>query len=71
MGRRVASASYDRTVGLWDASSTELLRTLKVEGRYERMDITGLTGITEAQRQNMLSLGAVDREAAETGLKGC
>jgi hypothetical protein len=25
------------------------------------MDITGLTGITEAQRQSLLALGAIDR----------
>jgi hypothetical protein len=40
-----------------------LLQALKVEGPYERVDITGLVGITEAQRQNMMRLGAVDKDA--------
>ena len=30
-------------------------------GRYERVDITGLTGITEAQRGALLALGAIER----------
>ncbi len=37
------------------------MRTLRGDRRYERLDITGLTGVTEAQRQAMLALGAVER----------
>jgi hypothetical protein len=29
------------------------------------MDITGLTGVTDAQRAALLSLGATDRDAVE------
>jgi hypothetical protein len=35
------------------------LHTLRPERRYERLDITGLTGVTEAQRAALLVLGAV------------
>ncbi|HTX68986.1 MAG TPA: hypothetical protein VMH50_07535 [Thermoleophilia bacterium] len=35
--------------------------TLQAERRYERMDITGLIGVTEAQRAALLALGAVER----------
>jgi hypothetical protein len=38
------------------------LRTLRPDRLYERMDITRLTGITDAQRQSMLALGAVEHE---------
>ena len=31
--------------------------------RYERMDISGLTGVTEAQRDVLLALGAIDHAA--------
>jgi hypothetical protein len=41
-----------------------LLRTLRVDRRYERLDITGLSGVTEAQRTALLALGAVDRGTA-------
>jgi len=31
---------------------------LRPERRYERLDITGLTGVTAAQRAALLALGA-------------
>jgi hypothetical protein len=31
--------------------------------RYERLDITGLTGITAAQRAALLALGAIEQHA--------
>jgi hypothetical protein len=48
-------------VRLWEAGSGACLRVLRAERRYERMDITGLTGVTEAQRSALLALGAVER----------
>ncbi|HWE61315.1 MAG TPA: hypothetical protein VHB98_06360 [Chloroflexota bacterium] len=60
-GQLLASGG-DGTVKLWNASNRTLLRTLRPDRPYERMDITGLTGITEAQRTALRALGA-----AETG----
>ena len=42
----LASGSDDGTVKLWDTSSFSLMRTLRPDRRYERADITGLTGVT-------------------------
>jgi hypothetical protein len=50
-GRLLAGASIDGKVWLWEASTGTCLRTLRAERRYERLDITALTGVTEAQRQ--------------------
>jgi WD40 repeat protein len=59
-GQLVASGSYDGTVKLWEAKSGACVRTLQPEPRYERLSITGLTGITDAQRTALLALGAVE-----------
>ena len=59
--QRVVSGSFDGTVKLWETKSGSCLRTLRAERRYEGMDITGLTGITDARRTALLALGAVEQ----------
>ena len=60
-GRLLASGGMDGTIRLWEARTGTCLRTLRAERHYERLDITGLTGVTEAQRAALLALGAVER----------
>ncbi|NER32401.1 MAG: hypothetical protein F6J89_33600, partial [Symploca sp. SIO1C4] len=61
-GQQVVSCSADETIRLWDVASGDCLLTLAVERPYERMNIWGATGITEAQRETLFSLGAVEEE---------
>lgn len=56
----VASSSDDETIKLWDWRNPACLKTLKAPGPYERMKITGATGLTEAQRATLKILGAVE-----------
>jgi WD40 repeat protein len=58
-GRMLASGSFDGTVRLWELSSGTCLRVVRGDRPYERMNITGLTGVTDAQRAALFTLGAV------------
>src|SRR5262249_23143586 len=61
-GQLVASGGVDGTLRLWEAKSGASLHTLRAERRYERMDIRGLIGVTEAQRAALTALGAVETQ---------
>ena len=61
-GRLLASGSWDGTIRLWETTSGAYLHSLQNDRRYERMDITGLTGVTAAQRAALLALGALDHQ---------
>jgi WD40 repeat protein/transcriptional regulator with XRE-family HTH domain len=58
-GQIVASGSDDQTARLWDASTGECLKILRALGLYEGMNITGVTGLTQAQKATLIALGAI------------
>jgi WD40 repeat protein len=58
---QVASCGDDGMVRLWEAETGACWHTLRSDRHYQRLDITGLTGVTEAQRAALLALGAIDR----------
>lgn len=57
-GKQLASASADETIRLWDGETWEPLQVLRSDRPYERMNITHAIGLTEAQQENLISLGA-------------
>ena len=61
-GNTLASGSYDGTIKLWDVRTGECLKTLRSDRPYERMNITGATGLTEAQRATLRVLGAIENK---------
>ena len=61
-GEALATGSVDATLKLWDVQTGDCLKTLQPERPYERMNITGVTGLTEAQKATLKVLGAVEKE---------
>jgi len=59
-GQTLASGSEDETIKLWDVKTGEYLKTLKAPRPYEGMNITGVTGLTQAQKATLKALGAVE-----------
>jgi WD40 repeat protein len=66
-GRMLASGGDDGLLRLWDARLGTCLRTLHADRHYQRVDITGLTGVTEAQRGSLLALGAIEGPVQSSG----
>ena len=48
---------------LTDYGLPEEAHVLQADRRYERLNVTGVTGLTDAQRQELLALGAIDDRA--------
>ena len=54
------SGNEDGMIRLCDVQTGECLKTLRPDRPYERMNITGVTGLTEAQITTLKALGAVE-----------
>jgi hypothetical protein len=50
----------DGVITLWDWHRGEALRRLRRDRPYERLNITGIRGLTEAQKASLRALGAVE-----------
>lgn len=59
-GRSIFSCSVDGTVKQWDIKSGALLRTIQPAGPYAGMKIAGVQGLSRAQRDDLIRLGAVE-----------
>jgi WD40 repeat protein len=58
--RTLASSSNDQTIKLWSVQTGRCLKTLRSDRPYERMNIAGVTGVTEAQKAVLRDLGAIE-----------
>ncbi len=63
-GKQLASCGEDGAIMIWDLQSSEHVQTLRRDRPYERLNITGIRGLTEAQKASLRMLGAIDE--AET-----
>jgi WD40 repeat protein len=56
----LVSGSLDKTMRVWDVNTGVCLQTLRVTRPYEGMNITGIIGLTEAQKLSLKALGAIE-----------
>ncbi|HRW10390.1 MAG TPA: hypothetical protein P5121_35040 [Caldilineaceae bacterium] len=64
-GQAVVSSSDDETMRLWDLRRAAVGQPtiLRIPGPYAGMQIGGVTGISDAQKAALVSLGAVELSA--------
>ncbi len=64
-GDVVCSGSIDGTAKLWDVQTGTCIHTFRIDRPYERMNIAGVYGVTERQKNILQILGATsDKEGA-------
>lgn len=57
----LASGGSDGAIKLWQVETGECLQTLRSPRLYEGMNISGATGLTEAQKATLKALGAIEQ----------
>ncbi len=59
-GRWLVSCGDDGAIHLWEVERSEHLRILRRDRPYERLDITGIRGLSETQKASLRALGAFE-----------
>lgn len=59
-GTVLASGGDDNKIRLWDIKTGQCVKVLRNDRPYEGMNITGATGLTDAQKAALVALGAID-----------
>src|SRR5258707_14005934 len=65
-GSRLASCGDDGAINIWDLERGEHLRTLRRDRPYERLALTGIRGLTDAQKATLRALGAIENAAVDS-----
>ncbi len=60
-GQLLASGSEDENIQLWNVQSCSRRRQLKSDRLYEGMEITGVRGLTDAEKASLKALGALEQ----------
>ena len=62
----LASCGDDNTIQVWDLQSDQHLQTLRRDRPFERLDSSGIRGLTQAEIATLRALGAIEDAAAES-----
>lgn len=60
-GTKLVSCGDDGAIVLWDIFSGDMLQTMRRDRPYERLNITGVKGLTKAQITTLHTLGAIEQ----------
>lgn len=60
-GRLLASGGDDGAVQIWEMEKGAHVATLRRDRPYERLNIAGIKGLTEAQKQTLKMMGAIEQ----------
>jgi WD40 repeat protein/DNA-binding XRE family transcriptional regulator len=63
-GRLLASCGDDGAIQIWEMDTGKQVTTLRRDRPYERLNITGLKGLTDAQKLTLKRMGAVEHISA-------
>ena len=61
-GKTLASSGEDETMKIWDTKTGKCLKTFRAPRPYEGTNITGVRGLTQAQKANLKALGAIESD---------
>ncbi|MER3475833.1 MAG: hypothetical protein C4287_03770 [Leptolyngbya sp. ERB_1_2] len=59
-GSMIASGSEDQTIRLWNVNTGKCVKVLQKPQPYDGMNITNVSGMTNAQKTTLKALGAID-----------
>ncbi len=62
-GDILASSSWDERIKLWDIHTGICVQTLRADLPYEGMDITDVRGLTAAEEEALIALGAISQSS--------
>jgi hypothetical protein len=60
---RIYACGQDEAIALWDVQTGDRIKVLRAPRPYEKMNITGIMSLTEAQKATLKALGAVENLA--------
>ncbi len=60
-GRFLASCGDDGAIQIWEMENGDHVTILRRDRPYERLDITGIKGLTDAEKLTLKRMGAVEQ----------